>query len=161
MPTLEWIGKGKVVNHHQEVPYRVLERQYSYDEAGQHAEDNGSENMIIRGDNLEALKALLPRHEVRVKRVIRGYGEARTPPAHRGRFQLLRAGRTAPRRRAPERKHLRRENPGIHLVHGDKDSARAADVLQSLLSRQAKRHGVLFLLRAAAPRCWATVFCPP
>ena len=31
MPTLEWIGKDKVVNHHQEVPYRVLERQYSYD----------------------------------------------------------------------------------------------------------------------------------
>ena len=50
MPTLEWIGKDKVVNHHQEVPYRVLERQYSYDEAGQHTEDNGSENMIIHGD---------------------------------------------------------------------------------------------------------------
>jgi len=30
MPTLEWIGKDKVVNHHQEVPYRVLERQYTY-----------------------------------------------------------------------------------------------------------------------------------
>ena len=67
MPTLEWIGKDKVVNHHQEVPYRVLERQYSYDEAGQHAEDNGSENMIIRGDNLEALKALLPQYEGKVK----------------------------------------------------------------------------------------------
>lgn len=24
MPTLTWIGKEKVVNHHQEVPYRVL-----------------------------------------------------------------------------------------------------------------------------------------
>lgn len=67
MPTLEWIGKDKVVNHHQEVPYRVLERQYSYDEAGQHAEDNGSENVIIHGDNLEALKALLPRYEGKVK----------------------------------------------------------------------------------------------
>ncbi len=67
MPTLEWIGKDKVVNHHQEVPYRVLERQYSYDEAGQHAEDNGSENMVIHGDNLEALKALLPRYEGKVK----------------------------------------------------------------------------------------------
>ena len=67
MPTLEWIGKDKVVNHHQEVPYRVLERQYSYDEAGQHAEDNGSENMIIHGDNLEALKALLPRYEGKIK----------------------------------------------------------------------------------------------
>lgn len=67
MPTLEWIGKSKVINHHQEVPFRVLERQYSYDESGQHDEDNGSENMIIRGDNLEALKALLPRYEGRVK----------------------------------------------------------------------------------------------
>lgn len=67
MPTLEWIGKDKVVNHHREVPYRVLDRQYSYDEAGQHTEDNGSENMIIHGDNLEALKALLPRYEGKVK----------------------------------------------------------------------------------------------
>ena len=67
MPTLEWIGKSKVINHHQEVPFRVLERQYSYDEQGQHEEDNGSENMIIRGDNLEALKALLPRYEGRIK----------------------------------------------------------------------------------------------
>ena len=67
MPTLEWIGKSKVINHHQEVPFRVLERRYSFDEQGRHAEDNGSENMIIRGDNLEALKALLPRYEGRVK----------------------------------------------------------------------------------------------
>lgn len=67
MPTLEWIGKEKVINHHQEVPFRVLDRQYSFDENGQYAEDNGSENMIIHGDNLEALKALLPRYEGRVK----------------------------------------------------------------------------------------------
>ncbi|MEY8313300.1 site-specific DNA-methyltransferase [Oscillospiraceae bacterium 42-9] len=67
MPTLEWIGKEKVINHHQDVPFRVLERQYSFDENGQTTEDNGSGNMIIRGDNLEALKALLPRYEGRVK----------------------------------------------------------------------------------------------
>ena len=67
MPTLEWIGKDKVVNHHLDVPYRVLEREYSYDEAGQRNEDNGSENMIIHGDNLDALKSLLPRYEGRVK----------------------------------------------------------------------------------------------
>lgn len=67
MPTLEWIGKSKVINHHQDVPFRVLERKYSFDENGQHEADNGSENMIIRGDNLEALKALLPRYEGRVK----------------------------------------------------------------------------------------------
>lgn len=60
MPTLEWIGKDKVINHHQQVPYRVLEEKYTYN-----AEK--SENMIIRGDNLEALKALLPKYEGKVK----------------------------------------------------------------------------------------------
>ncbi len=60
MPTLDWIGKSKVINHHQEVPFRVLENRYTYG-----ADD--SENMIIHGDNLEALKALLPRYEGRVK----------------------------------------------------------------------------------------------
>ena len=67
MPTLDWIGKSKVVNHHLDVPYRVLERKYSYDAEGQHAEDNGSENMIIHGDNLEALKSLLPKYEGKIK----------------------------------------------------------------------------------------------
>ena len=67
MPSLEWIGKDKVVNHHLDVPYRVLERKYSYDEAGQHDEHNGSENMIIHGDNLDALKSLLPRYKGRGK----------------------------------------------------------------------------------------------
>ena len=66
MPSLEWIGKEKVVNHHLEVPYHVLERQYSYDEDGQKVEDNGSENMIIHGDNLLALKSLLPKYEGRI-----------------------------------------------------------------------------------------------
>ena len=56
MPTLDWIGKDKVINHHSEVPYRVLEREYSYGEKGETIENNHSENMIIHGDNLEALK---------------------------------------------------------------------------------------------------------
>ena len=67
MPTLTWIGKDKVINHHLEVPYRVLERQYSFDENGQHETDNGSANKIIHGDNLEALKALLPEYEGKIK----------------------------------------------------------------------------------------------
>ena len=67
MPTLDWIGKSKVVNHHLDVPYKTLERQYSFDKDGQHTEDNGSENMIIHGDNLEALKSLLPQYEGRIK----------------------------------------------------------------------------------------------
>ena len=67
MPILQWIGKEKVVNHHLKVPYHVLERKYSYDEKGQQEEDNGSENMIIHGDNLLALKSLLPKYEGKVK----------------------------------------------------------------------------------------------
>lgn len=67
MPTLDWIGKNKVVNHHLEVPYHVLNRVYSYDENGKYDEGNASENMIIHGDNLIALKALLPKYEGRVK----------------------------------------------------------------------------------------------
>lgn len=61
MPTLNWIGKDKVVNHHNEVPYRVLEKQYTFGDTP----DSG--NMIIHGDNLEALKALLPKYEGRIK----------------------------------------------------------------------------------------------
>ena len=60
MPTLNWIGKDKVVNHHLYVPFRVLEEQYTFG-------DNTDGNMIIHGDNLDALKALLPRFEGRVK----------------------------------------------------------------------------------------------
>ena len=60
MPTLEWIGKDKVINHHQNVPYRVLEKKYTYN--AEH-----SDNMIIRGDNLEALKSLLPQYEGKIK----------------------------------------------------------------------------------------------
>lgn len=67
MPTLNWIGKDKVLNHHLEVPFHVLERQYSFDKEGQHEEDNGSENMIIHGDNLLALKSLLPKYEGKIK----------------------------------------------------------------------------------------------
>ena len=30
MPTLNWIGKEKVVNHHVEVPFYTLERKYGF-----------------------------------------------------------------------------------------------------------------------------------
>lgn len=66
MPELTWIGKDKVVNHHQEVPYRILERQYSYDSNGVSGQDNDSQNMVIHGDNIEALKSLLPKYEGKV-----------------------------------------------------------------------------------------------
>lgn len=68
MPTLTWIGKDKVVNHHHDVPYRVLEHKYGFraeDEGDRTPTDSG--NKIIHGDNLEALKSLLPEYEGRVK----------------------------------------------------------------------------------------------
>lgn len=76
MPTLHWIGKDKVINHHINVPFRVLEHKYSEPptppvnhgiNCGE-VEDNrlikdGSSGAIIHGDNLDALKALLPEYE--------------------------------------------------------------------------------------------------
>jgi len=44
MPTLSWIGKEKVVNHHLEVAVRALRRTYSFDGSGPHSADGGSEN---------------------------------------------------------------------------------------------------------------------
>lgn len=68
MPTLHWIGKEKVVSHHQEVPYRVLEHQYGFAaNKGQQTEPTHSGNKIIHGDNLEALKSLLPQYEGKIK----------------------------------------------------------------------------------------------
>ncbi len=63
MPTLDWIGKKKVENHHLDVPFRVLKKIYTFSANGNAID---SENMIIHGDNLEALKALLPRYENKI-----------------------------------------------------------------------------------------------
>lgn len=62
MPTLSWIGKEAVENHHNEVPFRLLKRnnKLSVGEA-----DSG--NLLVQGDNLEALKALLPYYAGQVK----------------------------------------------------------------------------------------------
>ncbi|MBI3524194.1 MAG: site-specific DNA-methyltransferase [Betaproteobacteria bacterium] len=64
MPTLNWIGKDAVVKHHKEVPFRLLEPvpELSCGENG-----NSSGNLIVQGDNLHALKALLPRYAGQVK----------------------------------------------------------------------------------------------
>ncbi|MCJ1807791.1 site-specific DNA-methyltransferase [Flavobacterium covae] len=66
MPTLNWIGKDKVINHHQEVPYKVLVQQYTYSKDSE-TDTFVSENKIIHGDNLEALKSLLPQYEGKIK----------------------------------------------------------------------------------------------
>lgn len=65
MPTLHWVGKDKVVNHHHEVPFRVLNKEYSF-RAPDGSPENSTDNRIIHGDNLEALKSLLPEFEGKV-----------------------------------------------------------------------------------------------
>jgi adenine-specific DNA-methyltransferase len=62
MPTLDWIGKSAVVNHHREVPYHLLrcDEKLSVGDA-----DSG--NLLVQGDNLLALKALLPYYAGQVK----------------------------------------------------------------------------------------------
>jgi len=65
MPTLHWVGKDKVVNHHHDVPFRVLNHEKRFD-APDGSPANSTDNRIIHGDNLEALKCLLPEFEGKV-----------------------------------------------------------------------------------------------
>ena len=67
MPTLHWIGKEKVINHHMDVPFKVLEHSYGFDNGTQTEQETNSGNKIIHGDNLEALKSLLPEYEGKIK----------------------------------------------------------------------------------------------
>ncbi len=63
MPTLDFKGKQHIYAHHLTVPYRCLvpgpDRSLNPADA--------DDNLIIHGDNLHALKALLPRYAGRVK----------------------------------------------------------------------------------------------
>ena len=66
MPTLNWLGKEAVINHHNEVPIHTLthdpDRSF-----GTENEPLGTGNLLIEGDNLLALKALLPYYVGKVK----------------------------------------------------------------------------------------------
>ena len=60
MPTLDWLNRAEALTAADRVPYRVLEL------VSEHGAP-GSENMLIQGDNLDALKALLPFYRGKVK----------------------------------------------------------------------------------------------
>jgi len=62
MPYIDWLGKDDVVHHHKEIAYKTIDCQ---DVVG----DEDSENMIIKGDNLLALKSLLPYYAGAVKMI--------------------------------------------------------------------------------------------
>lgn len=55
MPELNWIGKNHVLHLDKQVPYRMI-----HCDSGLSIGDVGEGNLLIEGDNLEALKALLP-----------------------------------------------------------------------------------------------------
>ena len=63
MPTFDFKGKQHIYAHHLTVPYRPLvpDAERSLDP------DGADDNLIIHGDNLHGLKALLPRYAGRVK----------------------------------------------------------------------------------------------
>ncbi len=62
MPTLHWLNDEEARKTSSQLPYRLLEAdtKLSYG-------DSETENMLIQGDNLEALKALLPYYAGQVK----------------------------------------------------------------------------------------------
>jgi adenine-specific DNA-methyltransferase len=62
MPKLDWLTRSEDEKVSAHVPYRLLEAvpEHSYG-------DPNAENMLIQGDNLDALKALLPFYAGRVK----------------------------------------------------------------------------------------------
>lgn len=62
MPTLNWMGKETLVKHPKYVSYRLLELVPALS-----CGDAASGNLIVQGDNLHALKALLPRYAGPVK----------------------------------------------------------------------------------------------
>ena len=62
MPILEWMTRGEDVRAAAAVPYRLLEAVPALDGG-----DADTANMLIQGDNLDALKALLPYYKGAVK----------------------------------------------------------------------------------------------
>jgi len=63
MPTINFKGKSAVWNHHLSVPYQVLDKDKKMSIEGK----NMDENLIIEGDNLTALKSLLPKYQGKIK----------------------------------------------------------------------------------------------
>ena len=64
MPTLQFKGKNIIWNHHLAIPYHTLDDVTELDFAAPKVKDTG--NLIIEGDNLLALKSLLPQYAGKV-----------------------------------------------------------------------------------------------
>ena len=66
MPTLDFKGKQIVYAHHLTVPARTLEVDVEKSRPPKDHKPSLGDNLIIHGDNLHALKALMPRYAGRV-----------------------------------------------------------------------------------------------
>ena len=62
MPVLNWIGKRAVAGSHRHAPYHLV-----HCNGGLSAGEDDSSNLLIHGDNLLALKAILPYYRKSVK----------------------------------------------------------------------------------------------
>ena len=62
MPTLDWLNRAQAFTTAAQVPYRLLDNVSTHGDP-QHA----AGNLLVQGDNLEALKALLPFYRGKVK----------------------------------------------------------------------------------------------
>ena len=67
MATLEFLGRGFVYSHHLGVPHRLLEVDDKKSFATKEGKPNLNDNLIVQGDNLHALKALMPLYEGQIK----------------------------------------------------------------------------------------------
>ena len=63
MPTLDWLHRAAAFSVANQVPYRLLET-VSHHGSG---DEKSTDNLLIHGDNLEALKALMPFYRGRIK----------------------------------------------------------------------------------------------
>ena len=64
MPTLDWLHRAAAFSVANQVPYRLLE---TVSHHGSSSPDKSTDNLLIHGDNLEALKALMPFYRGRIK----------------------------------------------------------------------------------------------
>lgn len=62
MPFLDWVNKNQAVQSSNQVPYHLLQHQSTHGDT-----TAARENLLIQGDNLQALKALLPFYTGKVK----------------------------------------------------------------------------------------------
>lgn len=62
MPFLDWVNKNQAVSAASHVPYHLLQLQTQYGDL-----ERAKDNLLIQGDNLQALKALLPFYTGKVK----------------------------------------------------------------------------------------------